>query len=257
MIGNKLPLNTSYGPQLLFGLFLGVWLYLFLVLIGPFDAAEVPLSIRTFLMIGYSLVFFLAYALLVVVQNKLYQYLGKWTIGWECFIVLLFCVYSLPLCFAYYKTDIVRGDFNFDKFTFSIYLPTLAILLPVIFLGRHLLVRNKKEKRSEENAIASVTLLGENKLDILKLPIANLIAIEAANNYVVVYYLLGGNLQKKLLRSSLSKIHQTVPQMVKVHRSYLVNWEHFIAWQDGTTLLLTQTTVPVSQKYKPTLLAMS
>ena len=100
-----------------------------------------------------------------------------------------------------------------------------------------------------------MTLRGSNKLDILNLHPNDLVAIEAANNYVAVYYLLEGKLQKKLLRSSLSKIRKSVPQMMQVHRSYLVNGDHFIEWKDGMTLGLTQIEIPVSQKYKPTLLA--
>ena len=254
-----ISLNTQYRSQLLVGLILGIWLYCFLALVGPFDAAGLSLSIRVHLMIGYGVVFFLSYTVIIPIQNKLFQYLGEWKLIYEVGIVTLFCVLCLPVSYAYYKTEIVNGTFSFSDFTLAIYLPTLVILLPVIFAGRYLITRNEKEEikevnKEEVNKEEIVTLLGENKLDILKLPMADLVALKAANNYVAVYYLLDGQLKKKLLRSSLRKIHKTVPKMVQVHRSYVVNLQHFIEWQDGLTIVLTQLTVPVSQKYKSTLL---
>lgn len=252
-----MALNTRYRSQLLVGLGLGIWLYVFLVLVGPFDAADLPMSIRFILMWGYALVFFLSYAILIPIQNKLYQYWGTWKLSHELAIVALFCLYCLPLSFAYYKTGIVNGVFSFGYFTLTVYLPTLAILLPVILAGRYLVARNENVKKAAPIQQERITLLGDNKLDILKLPMTCLVAMEAANNYVAVYYLLDGQLQKKLLRSSLRKMHKRVPQMIQVHRSYLVNSQHFVEWKDGLSLVLTQLSVPVSQKYKSTLLSMS
>jgi hypothetical protein len=256
MIGKNIPLNTTYRPQLLVGLVLGIWLYFFLALVGPFDAAELSLKIRIGLMLGYGLVFFVSYALLIPIQNKLYTYLGKWTLGYEVAVVTFFCLYCLPASYVYYKTEAVNGTFSFTNFTLTVYLPTIIILLPVIFAGRFLIGRYDKEGDSDVALPATVVLSGSNKLDILKLTMSDLVALEAANNYVTVYYLQAGQLQRKLLRNSLRKMHEAVPTMVQVHRSYLVNSEHFLEWKDGQNLVLTQLTVPVSQKYKAGLLTM-
>ncbi|MEL6593176.1 MAG: LytTR family DNA-binding domain-containing protein [Bacteroidota bacterium] len=253
MKGKNLALNLQYRPHLLLGLLLAIWLYAFLVLIGPFDAAELPIWIRSILMPGYSLVFFLAYALLIPIQNQLYHRLGNWKLGYEIALVAFFCLYALPLCFAYYKTGLVNGLFSFATFSLSIYLPTISVLIPVIIVGRYLIAQASIKRQGK--ASAKVNLIGDNKRDILSVSLDDLIAMEAANNYVAVYYLRQGEIKKQLLRTSLYKIHQSVPEMVQVHRSYLVNWQHFIAWKDSQSLELTQLSVPVSQKYKATLLS--
>lgn len=255
-MGKTMSLNTQIRPQLLVGLALGIWLYLFLVLVAPFDAAELSFRIRTILMLGYGLVFFLCYALIIPIQKKLYKYLGKWNLSHELAMVSLFLIYCLPVTFGYYKTEIVNGDFGFGEFTLTTYLPICAILLPAVFAGRYLVGRHQSaEERPFQEA--SITLSGDNKLDILKLKMTDLVALEAANNYVTVYHLLDGQLQKKLLRISLRKIHEAVPDMVQVHRSYLINLMHFVELKDSRTLVLTQLVVPVSQKYKTTLLSLS
>jgi len=256
MLSKPISLNLNYRPQLLVGFVMGVWLYIFLVFVGPFDSAELSLAIRTILMIGYGLVFFLCYALLIPIQNRLFASLGEWKLRHEIAILSLFSLYSLPFCFGYYKTELVNGDFGFSQFALTIYLPTILILLPVLFAGRYLITRRQKIEVVIAPPDDTITLNGDNKLDILKLSMSNLIALEASNNYVTVYYLIDGQFQKKLLRSSLRKMHETVPEMVKVHRSYLVNTQHFIEWKDAMTLGLTQFSVPVSQKYKASLMAM-
>jgi len=256
MTAPRVPLNKHTRPHLLVGLALGLWLYLFLALIGPFDAAELPVHIRFILMTGYGLVFFLSYALLIPVQSRLYDYLGKWELKSELGIIALFCVYCLPICFAYYKTDFVNGTYSFVHFALGVYLPILALILPVLLLGRYLIARRTKLEVVEEKG-KTLTLLGENKLDVLKVTMADLVAIESANNYVTVYYMHAGQLKKKLLRSSLKKMQTLVPEMVQVHRSYLVNTAHFVEWKDGNTLFLTQLVVPVSQTHKSRVLAMT
>lgn len=255
MKGKSIALNLQYRPHLLLGLVLGIWLYLFLVLIGPFDAADLSMKIRTILMPGYSLVFFLSYALLIPIQNLLYHRLNKWKLGYEITVMAFFCVYALPLCYAYYKTELVNGLFGFSTFAINVYLPTISLLIPVIIVGRYLIGQASTKRTSQANA--KLNLIGDNKRDVLSLSMDDLVAIEAANNYVAVYYLRQGEIKKQLLRTSLYKIHQSVPEMVQVHRSYLVNWQHFIAWKDSQTLEISQLSIPVSQKYKSALLSQS
>jgi len=99
-----------------------------------------------------------------------------------------------------------------------------------------------------------IQLSGSNKLDILRLRPDQLIALSAANNYVTVYYLEEDTLRKKLLRSTLTKMQKEVPQLLRVHRSYLINPHHFLEWKGTSTAVLTQLEIPVTQAYKEALL---
>lgn len=255
MFNKVIVLNRQYKPHLIVGVLLAIWLYGFLVLVGPFDGSDVSQGIRVTLMSGYGFIYFLCYAILIPIQNKIYQIKGRWTIGFEIAVVCFFCLYALPICFAYYKTDIVNGTANFLDYSLKIYAPIIAILIPIIFIGRRFTVLNQKSDQPTSLARErTVILTGDNKRDVLRLAIENIIALEAANNYVVVHYLQHGNLQKKLLRGSLSKTHKAVPELIQVHRSYVINPIHFIEWKDKLTLIVAQLTVPVSKKYRPTLL---
>lgn len=253
------PLSTSFRDQFIIALLTGVWLYLFLALVGPFDAAELTLMIRIQLMLGYGLVFVATYLLCILIQHWLHRSSKQWNGLLEAIILLCFSVLCLPLCYAYYTTDWVRGDYGFSRFLFEIYLPTLVILLPALALARRYAARRQIEQMATTLSATAdtanwVQLSGNNKLDVLRLRADRLIALSAANNYVTVYYLEEGALRKKLLRNSLKKMQENLPMLLQVHRSHLINPNHFIEWKDATTLALTQLEIPVAQSYKSVLL---
>jgi len=91
---------------------------------------------------------------------------------------------------------------------------------------------------------------GDNKLDVLKIELQDLVCLSSAQNYVEVFFLQNKILQKKLLRTTLKKISQDAPEMIQVHRSHLVNPTHFVKWSDPNTILLHELEIPVSKNYK-------
>ena len=67
------------------------------------------------------------------------------------------------ICYAYYKTDIVNGDYNFRKFSLDVFLPICFILLPIIIFLRWFLNKKAPNKKQEK-----LILKGDNKLDVLQ-----------------------------------------------------------------------------------------
>jgi len=241
----SLKLNISFKHHLLVALILAVWLVLFLVIIAPFDAAELSFSIRLMIMPIYGLISFVAYIILVPLQNWLLKKLVQWTLILEVLLIVLYNTLVLVGSYFYYKSSIVNGDFSFSKFTLEVYYPIFLFLLPILIFSRWYL--NKKAIQKKSNTII---LTGENKLDVLQINLSDLVCISSADNYVEVSYLVKNELNKKLLRITLKNMHPQVPSLVKVHRSYLINSSHFKDWKNASTIYLTQTEVPVSKKYK-------
>ncbi|OLY94032.1 LytTR family DNA-binding domain-containing protein [Cnuella takakiae] len=76
--------------------------------------------------------------------------------------------------------------------------------------------------------VAAIELVGDGQKDRLTLPLAGLLWIASADNYVRVHFRLGGQVRSQLLRASLKSIEQQVapyPQLFRCHRMYLVNLE--------------------------------
>ena len=100
-------------------------------------------------------------------------------------------------------------------------------------------------------------MTGENKRDVLRINLSDLVCVSSADNYVEVSYLIGGKLHKKLLRVTLKNIHPQVPSLLKTHRSFLINPSHFKDWKNANTIHLSQIEVPVSKNYKKDVLALN
>jgi len=248
---SSLQLNTSYKHHLLVALVIGLWLAFFLVFIAPFDAAELSFSIRLRILPFYGVICFFGYLIVVPIQNWIFKKFDKWTLFLEGIILLLFNCIGLIGCYLYYTTDIINGTFSFSKFTLEVYYPIFLILLPIILFSRWYL--NKKVVNLVSDKIF---LTGENKLDVLQIQLSDLVCISSADNYVEVSYLMNNTLRKKLLRITLKDIHPQQPSLIKVHRSHLINTQHFKEWKNSNTLVLTQMEVPISKSYKQSILAL-
>ncbi len=246
-----LNLNTSIRLHLTIGLMVSIWLVVFLVLIAPFDASELSLPIRIQILPPYGIISFVGYMAIVPLQNYLFKSLKKWTVLLEALIIAVYTVLVLLGSYAYYKTPVINGLYSFTKFTFEVYYPIFLILFPIIIFGRWYLT-----KRSLNKLEGQITLTGENKYDILKIKLSDLICISSADNYVEVAYLANNELQKKLLRNTLKGIHVQKPELVKVHRSHLINPLHFKEWKSSTVLQLTKVEVPISKNYKQEVMAL-
>ncbi len=243
-------LNTSYKHHLIVAAVIAFWLAIFLVLIAPFDASDLSFSIRLKILPFYGIISFTSYMIIVPAQNWMYNLKNKWNIPLEITFIILFNILALFGSFAYYKTDIINGTYNFPKFTFQVYYPIFFIILPILLFLRWWL--NKRLKKQNQGKIM---LTGANKLDVLHIGLKNLVCISSADNYVEVTYLNKGELNKKLLRVTLKNIHPQVPSLLKVHRSHLINPVHLKDWKNPNTINLNQIEVPVSKNYKKDVLA--
>ena len=247
-----LKLKSLRNYHFLVALTIAIWLSVFLILIAPFDIAELPFTARLEIMPMYGLISFMGYIILIPFQNLAYKKISKQSIPFEILIIILFNIIVLIGSYIYYKSSIVNGAYSFVKFTFEIYYPIFFILLPIIIFARWFINRQIVHQNS-----GKIILLGDNKLDILQIKKEDLICISSADNYVMIAYLIHGELNKKLLRTTLKNIESQVPELMKVHRSHLINPIHFKEWKNTSTLLLTNLEVPVSKNYKKAILAMN
>lgn len=253
MLLTQLPVNTRWKSQLKLSLFIAMWLVVFLVLIAPFDAGELPFRIRLILLPPYGLLFIIAYLPAVALQNYLYRQLQYWNPLLESLIVLLTYGLCLPLCYAYYRTDLVRGEFSFMVYAATVFLPTLVIMSGLLLFGRWFISRRPEIKTMIETVVAKpemIALSGDNKNDVLRLRPDQLVCINGAQNYAEVHYLQDGQLNKQLLRTTLTKLSQQAPDLLRVHRSYLINPAHFVRWEGTSVAIFHSLEVPVTKTHR-------
>lgn len=230
---------------------MSVWLVGLLIVFAPFDIAEVPFYARLEILPPYGLITFVTYVVLVRIQNVVFRKKGSWLLTYEIAFILFFNTIVMLANYIYYKSDIINGTNSFVVFALRNHIPIFLFLLPTLLFVRWFV--NKKITVYDSKQIV---LKGENKLDLLQLALDDLVSVASADNYVEVCYRKEGSFHKKLLRTTLKNIHDQIPELIKTHRSYLVNPDHIHQWKDRTTLSLTQGEIPVSKKYKEDILKM-
>ena len=241
-------LNPSIKHHLLVAIFIALRGFLFAFFLRPFNDDTTGFLFWIRASIGFNIIAFLAYSLITLLQHYTYQRFKKWNIGFEITTILSFHLLYTAGTYLLYKTPWINGGLSFIGWNTQIMLKVALVNLPVIAIARSYLI---KLIPKQDNTI---TLKGENKLDILKLKNEDLVCISNAQNYVEVFYLQQGQLQAKLLRASLKNIKEEHDFLLSVHRSHLINPAHFISWKDKQTISLTEMEVPVSKSFNKALL---
>ncbi|OXA86601.1 LytTR family DNA-binding domain-containing protein [Flavobacterium hercynium] len=248
-------LNPSVKHHFLIGIFISIWLFIFAFFIRPFDDGTISFKAWILISTGFSLIAFLCYALLAIVQKSIYIKISKWSVGFEIGAILCFHLLFLVGTFLYYKSPILNGGYDFLHFSDKIILKSALISTPIIVLARIYvtkLIPQKEEGLISENE--NIIIRGENKLDILRIKKSDLVCVSNAQNYVEIFFVENNQLKSKLIRSTLKKVQTDFDFLVQIHRSHLVNPSHFKAWKNQQTISLTQIDLPVSKNYKDNLL---
>lgn len=113
------------------------------------------------------------------------------------------------------------------SYTVLIAIPPYVISLLILFgAQQHKLARDLSISVTEQKPLSDNLLIGdENGRVILTLHPNNVLFFKSEDNYVDVYYLLGGEVKTELIRTTLKKIESTCnySNLVRVHRSYTIN----------------------------------
>ncbi|KIO78531.1 hypothetical protein TH53_03230 [Pedobacter lusitanus] len=115
------------------------------------------------------------------------------------------------------------------KYTLLIAIIPYVISLLVLFaLQKHQLARLLSKLKDSAPLSAYMPIEDEKGKVVLTLHPDHLLLVKSEDNYVDVYYLLGGKVKKELVRTTLKKIEERsdYPGLIRVHRSYAVNVKH-------------------------------
>lgn len=121
----------------------------------------------------------------------------------------------------------IRNYFDTFSYAILIAIPPYAISLLVLFgaeqykRAQHLAVAATEVKPLSDNLLIG----DENGKIVLTLHPNNLLFFKSEDNYVDVYYLMGGEVKTELVRTTLKKMEATCNYsgLVRVHRSYTIN----------------------------------
>lgn len=253
MIFIQLIIDEKFKPihkaPFIIGVLIGIWGFLFAIIIRPFEHGQMDLSKWIYVSVGFSFIAFLSYIFISFIQQFIFQKKGKWNTLLEVGMYFLFYALYAIATYIYYRSALISGMYGFSEFFVKIIFSLVLILTPLLYFAR------KYTLKLIPDTEADIVIKGENQLDILKIKTSELICISNAQNYVEIFYVEENELKSKLMRSSLKKMQTDLAFLIQIHRSHLINPSHFKSWKDSTTISLTKLDLPVSKKYKSQLLS--
>ncbi len=279
-LSSPYPFEPSLLPPLLYGLGSGLFVFLFFTVFEPWGFSLLPAAPRRALFAGYGLVTFLAISLNGLLLPRLLPRLFRedsWNLGrqilwmgWVTLTIGLGCyllsgalcrLYGIPVHWVRLRTIVV------DTFLIAIFPITLINLAnSARLLRRSARIVAEASRRlgrpggppPEGTAGAErLRITAENGKDFLDIILADLLYIQAEENYVRVH-VRGENPPPPLLRSSLTRIERQLrschPPLFRCHRAWIINTAR-IARVDGNAQGLRLTlndaagVIPVSRRY--------
>ena len=273
-LNEPFPEDTSLRHNILSIAGVGIFVTLFLYFIQPFGLHNYPED--TFhICLGFGVVTIvagMAYDFFGLYVLKFAKDMPSWTL-WKWIINAIFLVLFIGTCNYLFMTILMGWEtFVWKRFFYTVY-STLAIgIFPIIFSG--LMVQMNAYKRNQKQAeniqsslhpIANkeqvITLTSQNNSQSIQISVNHLFYLEAQQNYVSIYHLQDGNLEKTIFRNTIKQMEEQLQDtpLFRCHRSFLVNTkliEKVAGNAQGLRLSLANLPdieVPVSRKHIPTL----
>lgn len=238
------PFDNNLRKNLTITFSISIFVFLFLLFFQPFGLKTLPEDLKIWIFLGFGFVTLFSIVLVIFIVPKIFPKIfieEKWTILKE---ILFIQANVLTITFGNYFYSYFLGfhEFTLNDFI-SNFIDTFAVgIFPVSFIVVFnyiaKLKRNLKEskmlnieltkKNSDYIKEQSETILlsSESGNENIELDLKNLLFIESTSNYIVVKYEIENKLQEKILRSSLTRIEESLSefeQVFRCHRTYLVN----------------------------------
>ncbi|MGD2034700.1 MAG: LytTR family DNA-binding domain-containing protein [Bacteroidales bacterium] len=214
--------------------------------------------------------FIILTGVLVVVISRIIMYQvtkrrGRITIG-QFLIWIAIEIISMAMFYALYEKLFLNDPRSFlDAYKVSIQNTALVLLFPysVLWLYFSWIEKNRQLQKLADTGEAAfdsmdmVTFRDEKGTMRLSIKLADLLYLQASDNYVTIVYNHQDKQAKYLLRSSLKIIQEELKHLplIRCHRSYMVNFEKvkiISREKDGLKLELetpVNTIIPVSKTY--------
>lgn len=250
---NNYPFDPFLKHHLIVGLLLAIWIFVFLYFTEPLDVNELNDKEKLLFLPGYGLVGGFCYLVFLPLQYFVYKKnKNAWTILSETLFLISLSIVTIAFARIYYLKVVMIGQQNPYTFLYmlkSIFLPALATILPIIIVARFAFGKYH-EKRLDDQKIE---IKGEGNYEGLRLQLNDLISIQSSDNYVEVYYISNNEFKKILIRTKLSIIDDEFSELLRTHRSHLINPFHFQRWktENGKHFLVLNydVEVPISKTY--------
>jgi len=259
--------NLKINTRSIFSVSLGI--FLFLLFFEPFALKNPDYNNRVIILATFGVITLALLSIFRLVIPSIFRKAfseERWTIGKEILIDLLFVIFN-SVAFSFFARFVGKILFTFHTAIIIVIISTTTIAVLVVinqmYMLRQLVAKlsagnfSHEEEETMESSPTEIEFESENKSDYFHLFTEQLILIKSASNYVEIIYKQNEKVHKKLIRNTMSnteKLVDSYPQLIRCHRSCIVNKNYiqkFERGRDGLILHLFDYAqeIPVSRQY--------
>jgi hypothetical protein len=228
-----------------------------LIFLQPFDTYTSDVSYKNLKLVGYAFCIMIPILILHFFENYWFKKNNeKWLLYQEFFILTL-GFFFISILSYFYNTYIVN-DLKMNagyilEWIKEFGAPFIPIFIP---LWVYLRFRFSKViiKSPPIKSQSIVNIQGHNQNETLSFKEKDFVMAKSQANYVDIYYLKENQLQKEMIRYTISGLLELIPTAQQIHRSYLVNPEMILNIKGNTrkgsvSLNYIEEEVPISPKH--------
>lgn len=208
---------------------------IFINLYKPFSSESWYNVSQTLFFVFSSLIILTGLLVVVISRIFMFFYTKKHTITYGTYFLWVFIeISAMSVFYAGYTLYLDSGKGFWVTFKSSTINTSLVLLLPYSILWLYFSWQDKVHKlellEENQNNHTGSTILsfndekGEFRFSVKK---ENLLYIESADNYILIWYLNKGNVSKYMLRNSLKMMEAALADthIMRCHRSFMVNFD--------------------------------
>jgi len=210
-------------------IFLSLFPPIFIMIFNPFGIISMHSLVTYFAILGYGIIGAgISYFFVQLCKTRCSKYLqSKNAFG----LIITGGTYLLILTIGNFIYNNLLA--NFENLSWLIFLymfikTSLIAILPLCFIGFWLYNRKLKgavNQNSNNIQNKLLHIISDNNRDRLSLPYEDLYYIKKEDNYVLVHFGRSSKLEKRMIRSTLTKIERMIqsPNIRRCHNSFIVN----------------------------------
>ncbi len=239
-LNKKYPFNDNlkFNVRSISSVSLGI--FLFLLFFQPFPIPNTDFNNRLLILATFGAITLVLLSLFRLVIPSLFSRAfseENWTIKKEIIIDLLFVIFN-SVAFTFFARYVGQITITFHVVIILVIISIAAATILVVTNQFNLLKKQVVELTSQKTEEEEMELLpdaliqfeSENKSEYFELFLEQIMLIKSATNYIEVIYKEDEKVRKRLIRNTLKnteKLLAVYPNMLRCHRSYLVN-KYFI-----------------------------
>lgn len=259
-LNKAFPYFNSFRKHIRIAAMLSFVVVFILIFLQPFGANNFNHPYKHLYFIGYGIISVVVYLIIYLLSRLYYNNFKRWKWSEELMFSFFYVTVSIAVAFFYTELMINKRS-NFMIFSFFIewfrfVFLGFGIILSVlsIFLRRYYGKEEQEIKKYKTNHEEKIVVKSTLKKESFTVLAEDIVYIKSEDNYVNIYYIEEEELQKKIIRNTLSSLHTQLNHLLKVHRSYLINPTFIIsvegnAQKGSIHLKYIEEKLPVSKTY--------